>query len=494
MFYDTRKLAPDTVVRCDLCVIGGGAAGISIAREFLAEDRRVCVLEAGGSKVEAPTQQLYAGEVTAESELVGDYLQRSRLRYFGGSTNHWNGYCRPLDEFDLTPRAWVPDSGWPLTRRDLDPWYPRASELCEIPPVPEQLPPASAPNGRGALPFPAASGIASKLFHVSPPTRFGARYRDELRTSKNVRVYLYANATRLRVHEESGRIRDVAVATLTGVELRVVAKVFVLATGAIENARLLLHSRLGGLAVGRYFMEHVGAGPGRLVLSRPLPSMALYLESGLSESAGLRAQAVLCLAPELQREHRLLNASFKFESAGGPPGAFSRALAAATGDLDRWTEAEGREVADGCCETNLVLFSETAPIAENRVTITDEVDPLGVPRTRLHWKASDADQRSFLRSFEVLAQRLGMCGEGRLQLPTRQIQSPLLHPAGTTRMGISRESSVTTDTGRLHDVENLFVAGSSLFPTVGFANPTLTIVALALRQAAELRRQLDRSS
>ena len=186
---DGRTLSPDQILQCDLCIIGGGAAGITLASTFADNrDVDVCLVESGGFDFDADVQELY------RSEAVGGPYEAydTRLRYFGGSTNHWGGYCRPLDELDFEIRPWVPYSGWPIGRADLAPYYDRAADLCQIGGID-----GSPGSWTERLDLPIlnldARGLRNLVFQVSPPTRFGEAYRAALLTADNLTICLHSN-------------------------------------------------------------------------------------------------------------------------------------------------------------------------------------------------------------------------------------------------------------------------------------------------------------
>ena len=185
MFIDARELGDDHNVDCEVCIIGGGAAGITIARELLDAELRVCVLEGGGLEYSDTSQAIYAGKNIG---LPYSDLDVTRLRYFGGSTNHWGGWCAPLNAIDFEPRSWVPYSGWPITKTDLDPFYKRAQSVCQLGPyyygdrIWQRL-------GKSRPSF-APDKLISRFWQHSPPTRFGQVYRDDLNTEKSVHVLL----------------------------------------------------------------------------------------------------------------------------------------------------------------------------------------------------------------------------------------------------------------------------------------------------------------
>ncbi|MED5261056.1 MAG: FAD-dependent oxidoreductase, partial [Myxococcota bacterium] len=135
MIRDASSVSPETVIERDVCIVGAGVAGISLALELDRRGISVCLLESGGHVLEAAAQDLYWGEAP-RGDLIAepDYLWHSRLRFLGGTTNHWAGYCSPLDPIDFETRSWVPNSGWPFGRETLEPWYRRAATWLEIPP------------------------------------------------------------------------------------------------------------------------------------------------------------------------------------------------------------------------------------------------------------------------------------------------------------------------------------------------------------------------
>ena len=222
------------------------------------------VLESGGLSPDPDTQRLYAGESAGLSQPP---LDASRLRYFGGTTNHWAGWCRPLDPSDFAERSWVPASGWPIDREGLDPYYVRAHEVCDLGPWDY----GTQAWGRFAEPLSGLteSGLRTLLVQLSQPTRFGTKYGEALSTAPNVEVLLESNLLELVPDENARTIRHAEVGTLAGRRFRVESRHFVLACGAIENARLLLSSnRIAepGLGndndlVGRYFMDHPRVRP-----------------------------------------------------------------------------------------------------------------------------------------------------------------------------------------------------------------------------------------
>ena len=525
MLRDGRNVDRDATLETDLCIIGAGAAGITIAREFAARRRRVLLVESGGESLEAPTQALYQGENVG---LPYFPLDACRLRYFGGSTNHWTGYARPLEDLDFAPRDWLPDSGWPFAGEALQGDYARAHEILELGPFGYEAEPYADLSKSPPLPL-APDTFRSELFQVSPPTRFASRYGPELQRDDNVTVLLHSNLLELTLDESGRRVRTLSVGTLAGGRFRVRARQVVLAAGGIENPRLLLASRsrspsgVGNahVLVGRYFMEHPHVSIATFLPSDPMLNADFY-DLRSSDEGGY--WGTLALRDEVQRQRRLCGSSIalvaqprrsqEFLSAIHSParasldqlsrawkqsefpdefGAHVWRVIANLDDVSTSFSADAAEPVEGAMYL-VWLRTEQAPNRDSRVTLGEERDALGMPRPRLDWRLGEIDYRTIEAAHQLLGQELGRAGLGRLYLPGAGVpidwDSAITggnHHMGTTRMHEDPKRGVVDADCRVHGVENLWIAGSSVFPTAGYANPTLTLVALALRLSRELK-------
>ncbi|MFC6671848.1 FAD-dependent oxidoreductase [Marinobacterium aestuariivivens] len=201
MIIDFRQLDNGTEIEADVCIIGAGAAGITLAGALRGSGVQVCLLESGGYELNEEIQSLYRGE---KRGLPYWELHLARLRYFGGSTNHWGGWCGPLDESDFEARPWVPHSGWPIRRQALDAYYPAAQALCELGPYRYGI--ADWEDDARRFPDFHPAKLHAQLWQFSPPTRFGTVYRRELGEAGNIRAYLYANVTELETDENASRV------------------------------------------------------------------------------------------------------------------------------------------------------------------------------------------------------------------------------------------------------------------------------------------------
>jgi choline dehydrogenase-like flavoprotein len=499
-FIDARTLPEATEIEADLVIIGGGLAGIAIAKQFAGAGKSVAVLESGGREMDMEIQALYAGAGVMRApgnpdRNIDDYLIQSRLRRYGGAGNVWGGKCVPLDEADFAHRDWLDRTGWPLTRVQMQPYYDRACELLQIPlfnrdwdRAPEASRPPLAINDN----FFAAPRVFSALSGEVDRPRFDAFCNDFVEASDSIRVYLHANVANIALRR-GNRVQGLDVGCLNGRRHTARGRAYVLATGGIENVRLLLAS--GGIGnhsdlLGRCFMGHVtfgvfanAEGLNTMLCVSDGQEMSLYADGG-------RTQTHCVIASTLEGQRRFGTANFTTTlfNANTPPSAEDAALLALAGRLD----ANGTGARHHPC----FFMSEHLPNLDSRITLLPEhTDALGMPRVFLDWVYSERDLDNLERSIAALGDALGAEGKGRVRWPVaREALLATLnasrHHMGATRMSPDPEHGVVDEDCRIHGVRNLYVAGCSVFPTSGIANPTLTLIALALRLSDHLKRQL----
>jgi choline dehydrogenase-like flavoprotein len=520
---DARILESGSTLEGDLCIVGAGAAGISIALEWVNSPLKVLLLEGGGFDLEPAMQDLYRGDIVGQPYYP---LHAARLHYFGGTTNHWAGFCSTYEPIDFEKRDWVPHSGWPIRREELDPFYARAHRLLDLGPY-EYDADDWAKRDASLVPLPLdPDAVWSKMWQFSPPTRFGTKYRDAIVNARNVHLYTHANVCEVEANEELTAVDGLRVRTLEGKELRARARCYVLACCSIQNARLLLASNrraatgLGNAhdLVGRYFMEHLEMPSAELALAKPYAGrMKLYeIQFGVT-----KARAELALSARVQREHGILNSTASLEAGtlgkevkstfqflppqtiaaimawekGGRVGPFPLA-----GDERAATDSARRAPPPPPRFYHLMTRQEQAPNPDSRVTLGTERDAMGMPRVRLDWRLTDLDKRSIRTYYELLGQEMGRAGVGRVQLREWLLTGddrswpPFIsggwHHMGTTRMHEDPKHGVVDANCQVHGLSNLYVAGASVYPTAGAANPTLTLVALSLRLSDHLHTKL----
>jgi choline dehydrogenase-like flavoprotein len=487
MILDARRIPNDSVIDCDVCIVGAGAAGITIAREFLGRPVQVVLLESGWLTPDADTQSLYAGAVTEQPYFD---LHAARSRYFGGTTNLWTGECRPLDAQDFELRDWVPDSGWPFGLDELLPYYRKAQSVCQLGPYGYA---ADDWRGHGVRPMAIEGGrIQSDAFQYSPPTRFGEVYRNEVRQAPHIVTYLGANAVDLETPAPPQQVSAVKVVCLAGTSFRVAARVFVLATGGIENARLLLLAdrvQAAGVGnghdlVGRYFMEHIYLDAAAEIRA-PRGAVSDFYTFGHWVD-GRRVRGILGLTPEVRRRERLTNYCAVIVE---PNSSLLTRLRNAMANVRSRPTPRAYHVKN---------VMEQAPHSESRVTLGQDRDRLGCRRTVLRWRLSSIDKSTAHRAHAILGEDITRSALGHMTSSMGSEADPwpasvrgARHHMGTTRMHTDPRRGVVDADCRVHGIANLYVAGSSVFPTSGAANPTLTIVALALRLARHLPNRVS---
>lgn len=475
VLVDARSLPADALIETDLCVVGAGPAGQAVARALVPHGPEICLVESGGSPPDRATQALSAGR-----NLGREYfrLRDARRRGFGGSSSHWDiplGGARrgarlhPLEPIDFETRDWLPNSGWPFLRARLDPYYARAVALCGI--GPESLPAGA--RGLAGPPLPLDPELVrTTVFQIGPSDVWCGEAARAGLDRAGVTLLEHGTAIEIETGSRGRRVTGVRVATLTGHRLRVSAEAVVLAAGGIENARLLLLSasvRRQGLGndrdlVGRFFMEHPHVAAGVLAApDRLLREMGLY---AVHRGEGGWAEGRLTLAEAVVRRERLAGCGVRLCPQ---PGA----------------------------GVVLEILAEQAPDPDSRVLLDPRRrDPLGQRRACLDWRVHERDLTTIARTVQLIGGHLEACGLGRFQALDGTLATARLsggrHHMGTTRMHADPACGVVDADCRVHGIDNLYVAGSSVFPTGGSANPTLTVVALALRLADHLAGRLGR--
>lgn len=551
MILDLDYAEDGTAFEADICIVGGGAAGITLALGLMGSDRRVLLLESGGERVEEDVQSLSEGEVVdpALHSLPAKYRQR-RL---GGSTGIWGGRCLPFDAIDFERRPWIEDSGWPFGLDELLPYYAEANGICEAGRFAYTAEEAFAPGGARPIigRFRGRQFTQNTLERFSLPTDFGRRYRSRLHASRALSVLLHANATELRTDATTGGVAEVAIRTLRGKRYSARAKCFVLAIGGIETPRLLLasmdhHAEGIGNAngwVGRTYMCHIAGTLGEIRLGGADRVWHGYEVS----DEGVYCRRRFALTAAAQRSLEIGNFTARLHHPRIPDPAhrtgalsalylakplisyeYSKRLhgegAASTG---AWPQHVRNIVLDPFATVGFLAHlarkrilarrkfpsivvrpktgvysiefnAEQEPNRNSRIRLVPGSGPdrLGMPRVCVDWRYTGGDMRTVREAVSALADDLETSGCGRLEHDPEAVEAHALrdgalggHHIGTARMAESPLRGVVDADCRVHGVPNLYVAGSAVFPTSSQANPTLTICAMALRLAEHLQRR-----
>lgn len=515
MLIEARALPADARLDAGVCVIGGGVAGITLALELERKGVASLLLEAGGLSDSGRSH--YEGEAIG---LAYD-LAASRTRQLGGSSNCWWGWCSPFTEMDFRKRPWVPNSGWPIGPSDLADYYPAAAKILQVSALDRETRDTHLAAGAPAF---RSGDLRTWISHLSPPTRFGAAYIQSLRTGTRIKVLLNAPVVEVLALDPPGRARAVRI-RVDGRDHVLSARAVVLAAGGIENPRLLLLSNAVETAgignqhdnVGRYFMDHPRLRVGQVHLNDPSSIRRLYdvrYYYGNPRLAAERVSGSIGLRESAQERDRILQcysgflASYVGEETPGVDIAKSvykamrianappfppRSLLSVISALPAATLAY---VASLTRATTLVRhfqiqsILEPVPDRENRVTLSEQRDALGLNRPRLIWRVGEMEKRTHLAAIRAIKHGIEGHGLGHVRLDENDIGPdwqnavlPTNHHIGTTRMSEDPRLGVVDTKCRVHGYSNLFIAGSSVFPTGAGQPPTFTIVALTLRLA-----------
>ncbi len=523
MILDLRRQYAGTKLHAELCVIGAGAAGIAIALELLDSGLDVIVLESGGARIRPETERFNEGEVHG---IDHQSLVSGRARVLGGATALWAGQCLPGQPETFGERGWVPHSGWPFGLAELEPYYRRAEQVLRIE---DEIYDERVWDRFGVERPRVDAGRFVHRFSVwCPRPHLGRLYRRPLARSRTVRILLNATVTELVTTSPGDRFESVRAATPDGLSVRIHAPACILCAGGIENARLLLAStatHASGIgnrhdAVGRYFQDHPSGHCGVIVDSDVARLQQLY---GLFYSGRVRYLPRIVLTAEAQQAEEVLSCAaypafhfgedsgieagrriYRSVRSGRRPGALNRDLWRVGRDLPTIASTLHRRVRHGRSPrlspstVTLHTDAEQAPNRESRVALGRRRDSLGVPLPVVEWKLTELDRRTtevMIRAVGEEFRRLGIGGVRAapwLAEPDWQLRMlDSFHHIGTTRLGEDPETSVVNSQCQIHDVSGMFVAGSSVFPVAGYVNPTLTIMALAIRLADHIKRAAD---
>ncbi len=529
MLVDSRTIEKDKEVEADVCIVGAGVAGVTLALELAGKPFRVCVVESGGLGPDNATQSLFWGENLG---LPYYPLDTARACGFGGSGHRWNidlhngefgVRLHPLDSLDFEEREWVPNSGWPFRKAHLDPFYERAQSVCKVGPYRYDLEDWEEPGSRPGLPF-VNGRVKTTIFQFARRSAFIEDHREQIKRSDNIITLLHASVTRLETDESAGTLSRVRARCLDGNAFWIRAKTFVLALGAIETPRLLLVSDQvqkcglgnGNDRVGRYFMEHPHLWSGRFFPADD----SLARRTGLyrlHRVDDIPVMGKLTIPEDVQRSERILNYCVSIHpvlyqprsdvAPDWPVVSWPLLRAAGNGETpatDAGLRSLVREVRSMVSRAvrnirrpgfffTLNHMSEQLPNPESRVTLSDEKDVFGRRRAQLHWRVEPLDIFTLRRAQEILGEELRRSGLGRLEIEMKDDAPPPdlhggWHHMGTTRMHVDRAKGVVDENCRIHGMSNAYIAGPSVFPTGGYANPVLTVVALAIRLADHIRK------
>lgn len=467
--YDNSGFSPK------VAIIGTGPAGMTVARR-LAKAKIPCVLlDAGDEDYSDRSQKVYDGKVIGDPYFD---LDIARLRYLGGTSNHWAGWCRTLDAHDFEQREWIPNSGWPIKRDAIEPFLDSAREILGLRNVDDDVKMSNDINWIDLI--------------RSDPVRFGEKYKQELVDSELIAVVLNTYVTDLVA--KNNQISAANIISNWSTKGQVIAPKYVVATGGIENSRLLLWSNERSQdpvvpepkALGRYWMEHPEYTVGDAIIYNPeaykrandgwaffAPTPTAMKETGI-----MNFHAVII--PQSLSQAKQLLADFACTAPTAAEWLFKKA-----------------EKDISCLGNRIDWAWEQSPKFENHIALsTKDKDFAGIPRPELHWRKGELERKTLVEGIRMFGRALAEKNIGRLRMddwvhngydyPIEDQEIAGYHHMGGTRMSTDPRTGVVDENCQVHGMQNLYVAGSSIFTTSGYANPTMTIVALAERLGEHL--------
>lgn len=469
----------------DVCICGAGPAGITTARSLARQGKKVALFEGGSRKYTDASQDIYAGESVGLQYWT--FVQTGRLRFLGGTSNHWAGRCSFFDEIDFEQRHYTGLPGWPIARTELFKYFDAASSILDI--SREGFDSSQKEKWRG-------ENFRFAEYTLSPPTRFGEKYYQELKDSLNIDLYLNANLTDIKLHEGLDAVSSFEIQNYSKNQYLFSANNYVIAMGAIENARLLLNfdkqlatgiGNQNGM-VGRCFMEHFNVEMGSFVAD----------DSKIWESNSIQINP----SENLSRKFQIGNAVISFDRSM-EPASYGRLKVLKKSLREGICRSEfmtglSKNVVDFHCPGDGIITSmiEQTPNLQSRVMLGAEKDILGMRRVKLDWQVSTNDRKTIRTLGMEVAKEMARIGVARVKLKdfildsTKKISDygAHAHQMGTTRMSDDPKFGVVNNNLKIHGVKNIYIAGSSVFPTGGGSNPTMNLVMLAERLGAHLNK------
>ncbi|MCU4675541.1 GMC oxidoreductase [Catenovulum sp. 2E275] len=527
MIIDGNTIDSNIHDEADICIIGGGVAGIVLARELKDSYAKIIMVEGGDEYYSQDSQDLYQSNKTTHFPNT----HYSRLRFLGGSSNHWENNTSPFTALDFEKREWIPNSGWPLSLDDIEPFYMQAATYCGTEPDGYNTNYWKSKYQQEDL-FAASGKVQTQIAKSSlPPVRFFAQYGEELKQTENILIYKNSNLVDMNYESGKRKITSIIAQSYTGKKLTINAKVFIMCLGGLENARMLLHfndkydNGLGnqGGNVGAYLMEHPTVRAvymfkqekknfdfyqAHYEQSRVIKGFLSLTEQALRQEKSVNLRIPLMNASEFELSAGISSAHILADelSQVSMPDDFGTHVMNVLSDLDMVIEGLARKHFDKrifeSANDNIgflpAMMTEQTPIRENCIKLSEKKDGFGLRLMDIEYQITQDDRNRIWKSLNVLAKEFGALGLGRVKLNpefSSRIWGSQLgfsnHHMGTTKMAETEKDGVVDKNSLVFGTSNLFMAGSSVFCTGSHVPPTLTICAMSIRLAEYIKTEFN---
>ncbi|MDB4076239.1 GMC family oxidoreductase [Porticoccaceae bacterium] len=461
----------------DVCIVGTGPAGITLSRKLAKSGQSVVLLEAGGLEYSEASQEFY------ECESIGHnaWPKFTRLRYFGGTSNHWSGRCRPFESSDFEAPTINGLPGWPISYTEIEPYLKEAMEIVDL------------DSDQGFQPLHApllGKSFNSDAFAKSPPTRFREKYLSEIEHQKNIDCFYNATAIDLSLDKSHQFATKITLSNVHNHHSTVPASKFILCLGGIETPRFLLNCNTqikDGIGnsndmVGRCFMEHLNVPMGSFLYkdTEQYSNLQFFAADEFRSNNGIgKSNITMGIVKRIRSYGRTKAIKNFFKNI------------ACQSNIEDKVQFISNFKCPGMGSIGTLI--EQSPNLNSRVTLSKAKDNFGQNKARLDWQISPYDETTIRRTAIALAKEFNEAGLGTIRVAdfildeTIDIQySHHSHHMGTTRMSNSDKKGVVDRNCKVHGVDNLYIAGSSVFATGGACNPTMPIIQLCLRLAKHI--------
>lgn len=458
----------------DFTIIGSGPASLSLALKLEKNGYNILIFEAGDLSPNEENQKIYEGDNTGDEYFD---LDVTRLRCFGGSSQHWAGWCRTLDDHDFDE--------WPIKKIDLENYLDEACDILEI--------------RNNFLNKKINNNINQINFNFSPPVRFNEKYLNKIVSSK--KIYLVTNTPLLKIiGDEDGKAQSIEIHNV-GIKKEYKIEKLILACGGIENSRILLWSKLKSnnsflqnVSPGHYWMEHPHYEVGSFAGSSS--KLTKVFDKNLCKDNYL----FLSLNNHFNKKNKIKNNAIRFQyqkSENYSEQIINDLYCSGPKFANKIIDLFKKNLA---CFYKIKMVWEQIPNFDSKISLSKtKKDFFQIPKVELNWKKKKEDLTTPMKCLEELGKycidkdigRIGIYDFVKNQKNQYPNDDEIAghHHMGGTRMGNGFDKYDVVDKNlKVLNTQNLFVAGSSVFRTGGHANPTLTIVQLSLRLADHLSK------
>jgi len=462
----------------DICILGAGPAGITLALN-LSKNFNIALIEGGDFNFSDKSQNIYKGKNIGDKYFE---LDETRLRLFGGSSNHWGGMCRSLDDFEFIKKNYSKLANWSLNKKDLDLYLDKACEILEI--------------QNNFFSKKINNKINEINFQFSKPVNFNTKYKDEILKSKNIDLFINTNAQFLK---PKNKIHSVSIKNFKNEEFLINSKKFIICLGGIETSRFLLLSKFKNNSflknnnnIGKYWMEHPHFVVGDVILKEQ--------KDYAKKPASYEEMKYFTLNDNLKLEKKILNCSIRLDKFQNNPYQRDK-LKKMIHDLSCVAPKLSKKMFDLfdknlLCGGRIIAVSEQEPNENSKIVLDrNSVDRFNLPRVNLNWKKNRQDLKTLRVTAEEFAKDFAKNNYGRIAIQNWLYSENFTenenflagnHHMGGCRMSSNSKNGLVDNNLELHDFKNVYICGSSVFPSAGHSNPTLTIIQLSLKLASKI--------